>query len=74
MDRTSEVSYNELSRTVGADKATVSNYIDLLEQAFLIYKLPPFARNQRTEISSSRKIFFADNVPPDIVETSSLTL
>ncbi|WP_192347804.1 ATP-binding protein [Algoriphagus sp. Y33] len=57
----SEVSYNELSRTVQADKVTVSNYIDLLEKAFIIEKLNPFSRNLRSEISSSRKIYFLDN-------------
>lgn len=57
----SEVSYNELSRTVQADKVTVSNYVDLLEKAFIIRKLNPFSRNLRSEISSSRKIYFIDN-------------
>ena len=57
----SEVSFNELSRTVQADKVTVSNYIDLLEKAFIIRRLNPFSRNLRSEISSSRKIYFTDN-------------
>jgi len=57
----SEVSYNELAQTVGADKVTVSAYIDLLEKAFVIFKLPPFARNLRNEINTSRKIYFYDN-------------
>lgn len=57
----SEVSFNELSRTIQADKATVSNYIDLLEKAFIIFRLNPLSRNMRSEISSSRKIFFIDN-------------
>lgn len=57
----SEVSYNELSRTVQADKSTVSAYIELLEKAFIVFKLNPFSRNLRSEISSSRKIFFIDN-------------
>lgn len=56
-----EVSYNELAQTVGADKATVSDYIDLLEKAFVIFRLTPFARNLRNEISSTRKIYFYDN-------------
>jgi predicted AAA+ superfamily ATPase len=56
-----EVSYNELSQTVSADKATVSEYIDLLEKAFVIFRLNPFARNLRNEISSTRKIYFYDN-------------
>lgn len=56
-----EVSYQELAQTVGADKNTVSSYIDLLEKAFVVFRLQPFARNQRNEISTSRKIYFYDN-------------
>jgi len=57
----SEVSLNEISRTVQADKNTVSHYMELMEKAFIIYKLSPLNRNLRTEISSSRKIYFYDN-------------
>lgn len=57
----SEVSYNELSRTIGIDKETVSSYIDLLEKSFVIFRLNPLARNERKEISTSRKIYFYDN-------------
>ncbi len=57
----SEINLNEISRTVHADKNTVTHYIDLLEKAFIIYRLPPFNRNLRTEISSSRKVYFYDN-------------
>ena len=56
-----EVSYNELSQIAGIDKATVISYIDLLEKAFVIFRLNPFARNLRNEISTSRKIYFYDN-------------
>jgi uncharacterized protein len=56
-----EVSYNELAQTVGADKVTVNAYIDLLEKAFVIFRLAPFSRNLRNEISSTRKIYFYDN-------------
>ncbi len=56
-----EVSYNELAQTVGADKNTVSNYIDLLEKVFVIFRLNPLSRNLRNEINSSRKIYFYDN-------------
>lgn len=55
-----EVSYNELSRMLEVDKQTVSFYIDLLEKAFVIFRLQPFSRNLRNEISSTRKIFFYD--------------
>lgn len=56
-----EVSYNELSQTIGADKATVSSYIGLLEKSFVVFKLSPFSRNLRNEISTTRKIYFYDN-------------
>lgn len=57
----SEVSYNELSNLLGVNRATIEEYISLLEKAFVIVKLPPLSRNHRTEISSSRKVFFWDN-------------
>ena len=55
-----EVSYNELADTVGVDKNTVSKYIQILEKAFIIYKVGPFSRNLRNEIKKLRKIYFFD--------------
>jgi len=57
----SEVSYNELASLIQVDKNTVSSYIDLLEKAFVIFRLQPFRRNLRSEIGSNRKIYFYDN-------------
>jgi len=56
----SEVSYNELANTVGIDKDTITKYIDILEKAFIIFRLPPFSKNLRTEITKMRKIYFYD--------------
>jgi len=55
-----EVSYNELAQTVGIDKITVSNYIQILEKAFIVFRLPPFSRNLRNELKKLRKIYFFD--------------
>lgn len=55
-----EVSYNELSNTLDIDKETVAKYIDLLEKAIVIFRLPPYSKNIRTEISKKRKIYFYD--------------
>jgi uncharacterized protein len=55
-----EVSYNELSQLVGADKGTVEKYIDLLEQTFVVFTLPSFSRNVRNELKKSKKIYFYD--------------
>ncbi len=57
----SEVSYNEVAKTVGADPATVEHYIDLLEKAFVVFRLSSLSRNVRTEIKKRRKIYFWDN-------------
>ncbi len=56
-----EVSYNELSRILQVDKKTIMNYLDLLEKAFIVFRLNPFSRNMRNEISTNRKIYFYDN-------------
>ncbi len=55
-----EVSYNELAGLTGVDKNTVANYLRILEQAFIIFKLPPFSRNLRNELKKLRKVFFYD--------------
>lgn len=56
----SEVSYNELSNTIGIDKDTITKYIDILEKAFIVFRLSPFSKNIRTEITKMRKIYFYD--------------
>ena len=56
----SEVSYHELAQTVGADKGTVEKYIDLLEKAFVVFRLPALNRNVRNEIKKGKKIYFYD--------------
>jgi len=56
-----EVSYNELANLLRVSKDTITNYIDLLEKSFIIFRLPPFSRNLRTEIATSRKVYFYDN-------------
>lgn len=56
----SEVSYNELASIVGIDKRTVENYINILEQAFIVFRLRPFSRNLRNELKKLRKLYFYD--------------
>lgn len=57
----SEVSLNELASLVGADVKTVDQYIYLLEQVFVVYRLNAFSRNLRNEINRKKKIYFYDN-------------
>ncbi|HHS14206.1 MAG TPA: ATP-binding protein [bacterium] len=55
-----EVSYNELSNLLDVSKKTIENYIQLLEKAFVVFRLRPFSRNLRTELKKMRKIYFYD--------------
>ena len=56
----SEVNYNELSKTLKIDHQTIESYIAMLEQVFVIYKLPAYHNNHRTELKKSKKIYFND--------------
>lgn len=57
-----EVNYHELAKTIGnIDPATVEKYVDLLEKAYVVYRLPAFNRNLRNEIKKGKKIYFYDN-------------
>lgn len=56
----SEVSYNELAKLIGVNKETISSYIDILEKAYVLFRVNPFSRNVRNEIKTNKKIYFYD--------------
>jgi len=56
----SEVSYSELANGLGISNITVQKYIDILEKAFVIFRLTGFSNNPRKEIIKSTKIYFWD--------------
>jgi hypothetical protein len=56
-----EVSLNELSTKLAIDVKTVGRYLDLLEKAFIVFRLNAFSRNLRSEVTSKSKYFFFDN-------------
>lgn len=55
-----EVSFTELGKLLDLSKDTIANYISLLEQSFIIFRLRPLSRNLRKELSKLRKIYFYD--------------
>lgn len=55
------ISYNELGQIAGLDNETVEHYINLLEKAFVVFRVGSFSRNLRNELKKSRKIYFFDN-------------
>lgn len=54
------VSMTELANTLNISKDTVASYIQLLEKAFIIFRLPGYSRNLRKEITKMEKIYFCD--------------
>ena len=53
--------HNELAQLLDSDPVTIARYIDILEKAFIIFRLPIYSTNLRNEIKRSRKIYFLDN-------------
>ena len=49
----SEVSVNELARQLGMAVKTLQRYLDLLEKAFVIFRLGGFSRDLRKEVTST---------------------
>lgn len=56
----SEVSYSELAGLIGVKGDTIAVYLQLLEKAFVIYRLGSFSRNLRNELKKAQKIYFWD--------------
>jgi uncharacterized protein len=56
-----EVSWRELGEITGLDPKTVERYIQVLEQAFIIFRLGSYSRNLRNEIKGGKKVYFYDN-------------
>lgn len=57
----SEVNTSEVAKSAGTSSETVERYIDILEKAYIVFRLPAFSRNVRNEIKKNKKIYFYDN-------------
>ena len=54
------VNLNELATQLIISRNTVDQYITILEKYFLIFRLPSFSRNLRSELNSKFKVYFWD--------------
>jgi hypothetical protein len=54
------INIDELSSTLQTARGTLEKYLFLLENTFVIKRLPPFFNNPRKEISKMPKLFFHD--------------
>ena len=50
----------EISNTLKINRETVLEYLDLLENTFMIKRITPFHKNLRSELSKNPKVFFLD--------------
>jgi predicted AAA+ superfamily ATPase len=51
---------SQLAASLGVSYHTVNRYVEILEQTFLIRKLPPFYANVRKRLVKSPKVYFRD--------------
>jgi predicted AAA+ superfamily ATPase len=56
----SQVSFREIGNLLSLDHKTVEKYINLLEQAFVIFRVGSYSRNLRNELKASNKYYFYD--------------
>lgn len=54
------VSFSELGTALGMSKDTVASYVDLLEKAFIVFRVHGFSRNLRNEVTRNEKVYFHD--------------
>ncbi len=56
-----DVSYNELARNLNTTVKTIKRYLEILEKAFIIFRLSGFSGNLRKEITKTPRFYFWDN-------------
>ena len=54
------INYSELASSLKADQRTIKRYIEIFEQSFILFRLYPYSKRKRDEISKAAKIFFYD--------------
>jgi len=54
------VNYSELATKLRVDERTVKRYLQIFEQSFIIFTLPPYLGKKRDEIAKMRKVYFYD--------------
>lgn len=54
------ISYPELAINLKADQRTIKRYVEIFEQSFILFRLYPYSKNKREEITKAAKIYFYD--------------
>ncbi len=56
----SPISFNSLSQALKVDHKTISKYISVLEDLFIVFQIPAFSKNISRSLSKPKKIYFYD--------------
>lgn len=56
-----DISYSELAGRLQVNVRTVQRYLNILEKMFIIFSLPGFSRNMRSEYTKAPRYYFWDN-------------
>ena len=52
---------SDLARSLGVSSPTITHYLDVLEGAYMIRRLPPFFANVQKRLTKSPKIYIRDS-------------
>lgn len=55
------ISYNDVGFRCGLDNETVERYIDLLQKAFILIKIPTYYNGHKYELKKAHTVYFYDN-------------
>lgn len=55
------ISYNDVGFRCGLDNETVERYIDLLQKAFILIKIPTYFNGHKYELKKAHTVYFYDN-------------
>lgn len=55
------ISYYDIGQRAGLDNETVERYIDLLEKAFILKKIPCYYAGNKYELKKTHTVYFMDN-------------
>jgi hypothetical protein len=54
------LNYSAMANTIGVSAPTIQNWISVLEQSYVLFRLPPFFRNFGKRLIKSPKLYFYD--------------
>jgi len=56
----SMVNVREIASDIGVSDKTLARYLQILQQLYLVHLVPPLARNVRSEVKRTPKLYFGD--------------